>query len=142
MQSGELRLPLGDGINVPPTNADIGRVAAGVLVDPAPYAGQRLRPTSAAEVKPDDLAAALGSALGKPIPYVAIDNDEFVATVHAAGMVPDSVIEDIVLYADEYRAGTFGIGGPTNIVESVGGQPPEDLEDFYRGQLTAMGIIS
>jgi hypothetical protein len=57
-------------------------------------------------------------------------------------MVPDSVIEDIVLYADEYRAGTFGIGGPTNIVESVGGQTPEDLEDFYRGQLTAMGIIS
>lgn len=142
MQFGELRLPLGDGINVPPTNNDIGRVAAGILVDPAPYAGQRLRPTSAAEVTPDDLAAALGSALGKPIPYVAIDNDEFVATIQAAGMVPDTVIEDLVFYADEYRAGTFSIGGPTNIVESVGGQPPEDLEDFYRGQLTAMGIIS
>lgn len=142
MQSGELRLPLGDGINVPPTNADIGRVAAGVLVDPAPYAGQRLRPTSAVEVKPDDLAGALGSAMGKPIPYVPIDNDEFVATVKAAGMVPDSVVDDIVLYADEYRAGTFGIGGPTDIVERVGGQPPEDPEDFYRGQLTAMGMLS
>ena len=57
-------------------------------------------------------------------------------------MVPDAVIDDIVLYAEEYRAGTFAIGGPTNIVERVGGQPPEDLEDFYRGQLTAMGIIS
>jgi len=142
MQTGELRLPLGDGINVPQTNNDIGRVAAGILVDPARYAGQRLRPTSAAEVKPGDLAAALSSALGKQIPYVAIDNDEFVATVQASGIVPDSVIEDIVLYADEYRAGTFAIGGPTNIVESVGGQAPEDLEDFYRGQLTAMGIIS
>lgn len=142
MQSGELRLPLGDGINVPPTNADIGRVAAGVLVDPAPYAGQRLRPTSADEVKPDDLAAALGSALGQPVPYVPIGNDEFVATIQAAGMVPDSVIDDIVLYADEYRAGTMAIGGPTDVVERVGGQPPEDLEDFYRGQLTAMGIFS
>ena len=142
MQSGELRLPLGDGINVPPTNADIGRVAAGVLVDPALYAGQRLRPTSAAEIKPDDLAAALGSALGKPIPYVAIDNDEFVATIKAAGVIPDAVIDDIVLYADEYRAGTFAIDGPTNIVERVGGQPPEDPENFYRAQLTAMGIIS
>ena len=142
MQFGELRLPLGDGINVPQTNNDIGRVAAGVLVDPTPYAGQRLRPTSAAEVKPGDLAAALSSALGKPIPYVAIDNDEFVATIQASGMVPDAVIGDIVLYADEYRAGTFSIGGPTNVVERVGGQPPEDLEDFYRGQLRAMGMIS
>ena len=142
MQTGELRLPLGDGINVPQTNNDIGRVAAGVLVDPTPYAGQRLRPTSAAEVKPDDLAAALGSALGKPIPYVPIDNDEFVTTVQASGMIPDSVLGDVVLYADEYRAGTMAIGGPTNIVERIGGQPPEDLEDFYRGQLTAMGIIS
>ena len=142
MQTGQLRLPLADAINVPPTNNDIGRVAAGVLIDPASYAGQRLRPTSAAEIKPGDLAASLSSALGKPIPYVAIDNDEFVATVRASGMVPDTVLDDIVLYAEEYRAGTFAVGGPTDIVERVGGQPPEDLEDFYRGQLTAMGIIS
>ena len=142
MQSGELRLPLGDGINVPPTNNDIGRVAAGVLVDPAPYAGQRLRPTGAGEIKPDDLAAALGAALGMPVPYVPIDNDEFVATIKAAGMVPDAVIDDIVLYAEEYRAGTMAVGGPTDVVERLGGQAPEDLEDFYRAQLTAMGIIS
>jgi NAD(P)H dehydrogenase (quinone) len=142
MQTGELRLPFGDGLNVPPTNNDIGRVAAGVLVDPAPYVGQRLRPTSATTLTPDDLATALGSALGKPVPYVAIDNDEFITSLQAAGMIPDSLIENIVLYADEYRAGTFNIGGPTNTVATVGGQPPENLEEFYRAQLTKMGIIS
>lgn len=38
--------------------------------------------------------------------------------------------------------GTFAIGGPTDVVESVGGQPPEDPEHFFREQLTAMGTIS
>ncbi len=42
---GMLPGPWGNGRNAPPSNEDIGRVAAGVLVDPTPHVGKCYRPT-------------------------------------------------------------------------------------------------
>ena len=44
-QMGMLPLPLSDGSTAPISNEDIGRVVAGVLANPTPYAGRTLRPT-------------------------------------------------------------------------------------------------
>ena len=36
------------------------------------------------------------------------------------------------LYVEEYRRGTFAVGGPTDAVEAVGGRPPETFETIAR----------
>jgi uncharacterized protein YbjT (DUF2867 family) len=42
---GLMAMPLGDGLNAPPSNEDIARVIVSSLVNPAPHIGKTYRPT-------------------------------------------------------------------------------------------------
>src|SRR5215471_16929333 len=54
----------GNSRNAPPSNEDIARVAAAVLMDPARHAGQSYRPSGPALLGPEDMAQAIGRAVG------------------------------------------------------------------------------
>jgi NAD(P)H dehydrogenase (quinone) len=64
-QFGLMALPLGNGLNAPPSNADIAKVIVGGLTDPAPYVGKTFRPTGPKLLSPDDIAATFGKVLGR-----------------------------------------------------------------------------
>src|SRR5215468_3199383 len=56
-QLGVMAMPLGQGLNAPPSNEDIARVVVGALTDPAPHVGKRYRPTGPRLLAPDQIAA-------------------------------------------------------------------------------------
>jgi len=60
----------GNSRNAPPSNEDIARVAVGALMNPAPHAGQSYRPTGPELLGADDMAQAIGRAVGRSVRVV------------------------------------------------------------------------
>ena len=58
-QFGLLSLPYGYGLNAPPSNEDMARVAAEILARPEGHAGKTYRPTGPQLLSPQDIAAIL-----------------------------------------------------------------------------------
>lgn len=126
---GELMLPFGEGRNAPPSNEDIGAVAAGVLADPAPFLGQCLRPTGPELLAPEDVAAVFGRVLDRRVRYRDVPTPTFTRAAKALGF-PLFQIAHVRHYAQELRAGVFA--DATDHVQRVLGRPPEPFEATAR----------
>jgi len=122
---GMLALPLGDGLNAPPSSEDVGRVAAGALADPANYVGRCLRPTGPHLITPSEAAESMGRALGRRVRYTAVSEKSFVKAARAMGF-PTFQIAQVRHYAHELRNGAFD--GVSDHVEEVTGIPPDDFD--------------
>lgn len=127
---GAIYSPIGDG-RVPFIDArDIARVAARVLLDPAPHTGQKYTLTGPEAVSLYDVAAALSEAIGRPVAYHPISMEEARARMEARGM-PAYLIDATLAIAAYQKA-----GGPTARVspdvERILGRPPRTIRDFAR----------
>src|SRR3984885_625723 len=60
----------GDSRNAPPSNEDIARVVAATLKNPAHHAGKSYRPTGPELLGAEDIAKAIGRAVGRPVRIV------------------------------------------------------------------------
>ncbi len=136
-QLGILPMPLGDGEtknNAPPSNEDIAAVNVGALIDPGSHAGRTYRPTGPDLLSPNDIADTIGRVLGRKVSYQNISENIFLKAI--TSMRPsgysDAVVTQLRLYAEEYRRGTFAVGGPTKAVLEVGGREPESFEATAR----------
>lgn len=130
-QLGILPLPVGSATNAPISNEDIGRVIAGVLVDPSTYGGRTLRPTGPEFLSPEQIADAFATVLGRKVRYLAADDRMFNKTLSA--MMPDRFAQaQVVSYMHEYRRGSFAVGGLTDVVQEVTGRPAEDFTSILR----------
>ena len=130
-QFGLMALPLGDGLNAPPSNEDIARVVAGVLTNPAPHIGKAYRPTGPALMDPDQIASAIGAALGRPVRYQNAPMPLFLKVAKSLG-ISEFVISQLYWFLKDYQQGAFGLGAPTEAVLEVGGAPPEPFEEIAR----------
>lgn len=136
-QLGMLPMPLGDGDekkNAPPSNEDIAAVAAGALMDPGRHAGKIYRPTGPALVSPNEIAEAMGRALGTKVRYSNISDAMFLKALVAL-QPPNfswATLTQLRLYAEEYRRGAFAVGAPTDAVQTVTGREPEGFETIAR----------
>lgn len=124
---GMLMLPFGDGLNAPPSNEDIGAVAAGVLADPAPHIGKSYRPTGPQLISGHDAADIMGQVLGRSVRYRDVSVAMFLKAATALKLSSFEMAQ-IRHYADEMRYGTFAVGAPTDHVELVTGRAPDDFE--------------
>jgi uncharacterized protein YbjT (DUF2867 family) len=68
-QLGMMVMPLGQGLNAPPSNEDIARVVVGALTNPATLIGKVYRPTGARLLSPDEIAATFGQVLRRKVIY-------------------------------------------------------------------------
>lgn len=127
---GLLALPFGEGLNAPPSNEDVGAVAAHALMDPSPYVGRCLRPTGPELLAPSDVADILGRVLGRTVRYEDASEAMFVKFARAQGF-PLFQIAQVRHYAAEVRAGAYG-QPPTDHVREVTGREPEDFETIAR----------
>jgi len=127
---GVLALPFGDGLNAPPSNEDIGAVAAHALMSPAAYLGQCLRPMGPKRVHPSEVAVAVGRALGREVKYRAVSERMFVKFARAQGF-PLFQIAQVRHYAAECRAGAFA-QEPNDHVLRVTHRAPEALRSTVR----------
>ena len=128
---GMLMAPFGDGLNAPPSNEDIARVATGALSNPAPHVGKSYRPTGPKLISPQDIAGILGNVLGRKVRYKDVPYKAFTKAAIAQGF-PLSDLAPLRYYAEELKAGAFAIGGPTDHVREVSGVAPEDFESIAR----------
>ncbi|WP_170393402.1 NmrA family NAD(P)-binding protein [Ruegeria arenilitoris] len=132
---GLFTMPLGPGNekkNAPPSNEDIASVVVASLIDRDTHAGKVYRPTGPELLSPDDLAAAMGRALGRRVRYVDISERMMTKALRALppSNYSEAAVSQLAIYAEEYRRGAFAVNAPTDHVEKVGGRTPEGLESI------------
>jgi NAD(P)H dehydrogenase (quinone) len=133
---GLMAMPLGDGLNAPPSNEDIARVIVGALTNPAPHVGKTYRPTGPQLLAPEEIAATIGKLLGRKVKYRNASMTLFLKVAKSLA-IPDYVIEELSWFLRDYQRNSFGVGAPTDAVLSVGGSPPEAFEDIARRYVAA-----
>lgn len=134
-QFGMLPLPLGSGLNAPPSNEDIGAVVATLLLDPAGHEGLTLRPTGPTLLSPEEIAEAMGRVVGHRVRYLDIPIGMFRWASRSLGL-PDYTAAQVVHYFADYQLNSFGQGAPTTVVADLTGRPAEDFETIARRYLT------
>lgn len=134
-QLGIMPLPLGQGLNAPPSNEDIARVVVGALTNPEAHAGKTYRPTGPLLLSPQEIAATFARVLGRPVRYVDIPDWMMLKALRAVGL-PDFQQAQVRYYVQDYRGNAFGVSAPTEAVQEVGGRAPEDFERIVRRYVT------
>ena len=137
---GVLPGPYGDGRNAPPSNEDIGRVAAGVLTDPTPHIGKCYRPTGPELLSPHDIAEILTGVVGRTVTYQKVTPTMFLKAATVQGVSPFDMAS-IRLYVQDLSGGTFAIGAPTTDVEDITGTPSESFETIARRYIAQPDLI-
>lgn len=133
-QFGLLPMPLGDGLNAPPSNEDIARVVVGILDNPAFHVGQTYRPTGPKLLSPQEIAGVLSTVTGRKVKYINVPLNMFGKIGRSLGL-PDYTTGQVLHYLADYQRNAFSKGAPTNIVEEIGGHPAEDFETIARRYL-------
>ncbi len=121
----------GDSRNAPPSNEDIARVAVGALKDPARHAGKTYRPTGPKLLSAQDMADAIGRAVGRKVRVLPTPTWMLMKTARLGGL-PIDVFSNVRYYIDDHKRGVFELGAPTTDVLDVTGQPAEDFETIAR----------
>ena len=121
----------GNSRNTPPSNEDIARVGVAALMDPARHAGKLYRPTGPQLLGAEDMARAIGRAVGRSVTVLPTPVWLFLKSARMAG-VPTDVLRNFRYYVEDHKRGAFELGAPTTDVLDVTGRPPEDFETIAR----------
>jgi NAD(P)H dehydrogenase (quinone) len=139
-QLGVLPIPTGAHRNAPPSNEDIARVAVGALLDPHRHDGRAYRPTGPKLLSGNDIAEAVGDALGRPVRHIDIPPRMFMRAVRvgAKQLGADMFFQSgLRHYLPENALGIWEVGGPTTHVRDVAGVDPEDFLTIARRYVSA-----
>jgi len=139
---GLFTMPLGPGDekkNAPPSNEDIAAVAVAALIDPETHVGKSYRPTGPELLSPNDLAAAMGRALGRRVSYMDISEKMMTKALRALppSNYSEAAVSQLAIYAEEYRRGSFAVNAPTGDVLHLAGRAPETFENIVRRTVAA-----
>jgi len=121
----------GNSRNAPPSNEDIARVAVAALMDPARHAGKSYRPTGPELLGVEEMAKAVGRAVGRSVRFVPTPTWLFMKAARMSGY-PIDLFSGIRYYIDDHERGAFELGAPTTDVLDVTGRPAEDFETIAR----------
>ena len=121
----------GDSRNAPPSNEDIARVAVAVLMDPARHSGKSYRPTGPELLGAEDMAKAIGRAVGRSVKVVPTPTWLFMKAARMGGM-PIELMSNVRHYVEDHERGAFELGAPTTDVLDLTGSPAEDFGTIAR----------
>jgi NAD(P)H dehydrogenase (quinone) len=121
----------GNSRNAPPSNEDIARVAVAAMMDPGRHAGKSYRPTGPELLGSEEMAKAIGRAVGRSVKVVLTPMWLFMKTARMAGM-PIELMSNVRYYIEDQKRGAFEVGAPTSDVLDVTGRHPEDFETIAR----------
>jgi NAD(P)H dehydrogenase (quinone) len=136
---GKLYLPYGDDKHAPVAAADIARVAAGILAEPALHVGERYVVTGPRNLSLDEMAGVLSRELGWPVEYVDLPVEAWGEVLAGVDGMTDSLVTHLKAVAVDHQNGIFR--GETDVVERIGGQPPQSLDTFIREHRTVFGSV-
>ena len=121
----------GNSRNAPPSNEDVARVAVAALMDPSRHAGKSYRPTGPELLGAEEMAKAIGRAVGRSVRFVPTPTWLFMKGARMSGY-PIDLFSGIRYYIDDHERGAFELGAPTTDVLDVTGRPAEDFETIAR----------
>ena len=123
-------LPWGDDTTVIPLAGaeDVARVAASLLANPN-LPSQRAYPLISAAPTVKEMIEALGRAIGRPVRYVAITDEQWANAVKE-GLNPHA-LDHLTHLWQHFRKGG-GRYQVTETVRAVTGRNPQTLEEFFR----------
>jgi NAD(P)H dehydrogenase (quinone) len=128
----------GNSRNAPPSNEDIARVAVAALMDPARHAGKSYRPTGPELLSAQEMANAIGRAVGRSVRFVPTPTWLFMKAARMSGY-PIDLFSGIRYYIDDHERGAFELRAPTTDVLDVTGRPAEDFETIARRYAAPFG---
>ncbi len=127
---GKLYLPYGSQRHAPVAAADIARVVVGVLREPTLHVGERYVVTGPKNMTVGEMADVLSSELGRPVQYVDLPNEAWGQILSEQVGLPEFLVTHLKAVADDHKNGVFS--AQTDVVERIGGQAPQSLEEFVR----------
>ena len=130
---GKMYLPFGEGRHAPVAAEDIARVVVGILEDPQPHVGHHYFITGPKNMKIGEMAEVISRELGKPIEYVNLPIEQWRTILVEKVAFLESLVTHLAAVAQDHQDGVFS--GVTDVVEKIGGQAPQLLEDFVRAHM-------
>jgi NAD(P)H dehydrogenase (quinone) len=125
---GVLRLPFGNARHAPIASADLARVIAAILADPAPHDRQIYPLYGPEELDHHAIAEKMAQTLGIPVRYEPVDIESFAAALRAQGASP-FLAQYLSNVARDYQNSDV-FAGTNNLVEAIGGTPPMTVEQY------------
>lgn len=129
-KEGKLYLPYGDQRHAPVAAADIARVFVGILVDPSQHVGERYVVTGPRNMTITEMAEVLTEVLGRTVQYVDLPIEDWGRVLTDVVGMPEFLVTHLKAVAQGHKDGVFS--AQTDVVERIGGQAPQSLEDFIR----------
>jgi uncharacterized protein YbjT (DUF2867 family) len=127
-ERGVLALPFGSGRTSPIAAADVARVVAALLRDPADRIGNVYELTGPEVLDIDGLAAQYSRALGQSISAEDVAYDEWQREALAPIGLPEHVQQHIATMARLHREGRYDRA--TGDVEQITGRPAQTVEQY------------
>ena len=137
---GKLYLPYGDERHAPVAADDIARVVVGLLTDPEPHVGERYVLTGPRNLTVAEMASVLSEELGTAVEYVDLPLDVWGDAISGVEGLNEFAVTHLKAVALDHQNGIFS--GETDVVERIGGQPPQSLPEFIRENIDAFGVAS
>src|ERR1700736_4686875 len=124
---GVLRLPLGNGRHAPIASADLAKVIAAVLANPAPHDRQVYPLYGPEELDHYAIAQKMAQTLGIPVRYEPVNFASFAPVLRAQGASP-FLVQYLRNVAHDYQNGV--LAGTNNLFEVIAGTPPMTVEQY------------
>ena len=137
---GKLYLPFGTEKHAPVAAADIARVVVGILADPVGHVGERYVVTGPRNLTVGEMVGVLAQELGKPVEYVDLPVQAWGDVLAGVDGMTSSLVTHLKAVAVDHQNGIFR--GESDVVERIGGQPPQSLDSFIRENIAAFGAVA
>lgn len=132
-----VRQPWGDVAVAAIDPADIAAVAATVLADPLAHAGRAHELSGPEPLTPGEQVAVLAQALGRPLRYEAVPDEQ--ARAEMAGTTPPPFIDAFFRF---YSEGEFDDARVVGTVQELTGRAPRRFADWARDHVDAFTPIT
>jgi uncharacterized protein YbjT (DUF2867 family) len=131
-----IELPFGRGKTSPVAAADVARVVAAVLADPAPHLGKIYELTGPRSEDLNAVAREFSEALNRQVSYLDMPPGDFERQLQQLGL-PEHVIGHLVTVGELHRAGRYD--RQADGVQQVTGRPPLSVREFVSLSADAFG---
>lgn len=110
---------------------------SGILADPVLHVGERYVVTGPRNLSLSEMAGVLSREPGKRVEYVDLPVEAWGEVLAGVDGMTDSLVTHLKAVAVDHQNGIFR--GETDVVERIGGQPPQALDAFIREHRMVFG---
>ena len=127
------------GSNAPPSNEDIGLVAAHILKAPESHVDKTYRITGREVLTPKQMASVIEKVIGRKVNAAKL-SEKMISKVLKASGVSQMDSSQVGYYIQEGHHGTWTENAPTNVVKDIVGKEADDFETIVRRYLLTQSV--